>query len=593
LRRLGAAPRQLGAHAHDNQVGSGLYRLFQRVFERDPSTGDSARLLRAVVLMLLGLSIGTGSAAADTYLHRGIESGSETPYVLHSTGHELAINADLVEKLGQIDQIGEMLQKNGYRYVRQPFYWSTIEPQRGSFQWDTYDRIVSGLGAHGIEVIAVIEGTPAWARPPDKLGYTDAPPTSSGDYAAVVGEIVRRYKNSIQFVQIWDFPNQPDHWGGARATPADYLRLLAEAFNASRTANSETKVVLAELDPAYDGGTLGADLSFLHGLYAAGGSPFFDIVAARVDGGSASPFDRRVDASRENFSRAVLFRELLSEMNDTVKPIWLTHFGWSASDTGPIDAQEQADFDVAAAQRARAEWPWLGIMFSWGLFPGANGSAGAGQAMLTADGQPTLAFTALADYAKSGAARTASTGYVPMDSEPVAYSGNWDEQHLERQTFQTTAETGASATLQFRGTGVVAILRFSPQAGPIAIKIDGAPVSGWPVEQGASIVDLSSFQAADIPLVLARGLDDTDHVLSITLADKGQLTIGGLIVSRDPPLLWPVIVLVVIAIVTVAVGLRDVVYLVALHSRVLQRRNQAGMRPSLGHIPDWRQSSRW
>src|SRR5262249_14731547 len=161
----------------------------------------------------------------------------------------------------------------------------------------------------------VIEGSPVWARSPDQASYTDAPPTSNGDYAAVVGEIVRRYKSTIQFVQIWDLPNQPDHWGGKRASPADYLGLFAEAFNGSRTANSETKVVLDELDPAYDGGVLGADLSFLRGLYAAGGSPFFDIVAARVDGGSASPYDRRVDASREDFSRAILFRELLSDEN--------------------------------------------------------------------------------------------------------------------------------------------------------------------------------------------------------------------------------------------------------------------------------------
>ena len=321
-----------------------MQRLFQRVFDRTPSSGDSARLLRAVVLLLLGLSIGTGSAAADTYLHRGIESGAETPYVLHSTGHELAINLNLLDFPGQYDQIGQTLQANGYRYVRQTFDWSVIEPERGTFDWDQYDEIVSSLTTHNIEVIAVVEHSPGWARDPAQLDFADAPPVTNGDYASVIGEIVRRYKSTIQFVQIWDLPNQPEHWGGKTATPFDYLGLLSEAFNASRTANSETKVVLAELDPNYTEGYAGADLEFLRGLYGAGGAPFFDIVAAQIDGGTASPYDRRTDANRINFSRAILFRELLRDVGDSAKPIWLTHYGWEASDAGPVDPDPAGRF---------------------------------------------------------------------------------------------------------------------------------------------------------------------------------------------------------------------------------------------------------
>ena len=230
------------------------------------------------------------------------------------------------------------------------------------------------------------------------------------------------------------------------------------------------------------------------------------------------------------------------------------------------------------------------MMFSWGLMPDANSPEETGRFLLTSSGQATPTFTALSAYAKSGAAEIASTGYVPMDSAPVTYSGNWEEQHLERQTFQRTAEIGASATLQFRGTGVIAVLRFSPQAGPIAVQIDGQPISGWPVRDGAALIDLGSSQAVDYPIVLASGLSDSTHVLTMVLADKGQLTIGGLIVSRDPPLMWPVVILVAIAIITVAAGLRDIVYVVALHSRLLQRRSQSGLRPSLPRLPDWRPS---
>lgn len=572
---------------------SDVYRFFQRVFERAPTTDDSARVLRAVVLLLLGLSVGTGSAAADTYLHRGIESGTERPYVLHATGHELAINVDLLQYAGQIDQIGALLQQRGFRYVRQPFLWSRIEPQQGTFDWQAYDQIVQGMAKYGLQVVAVVEGTPQWARNPAQATVIDGPPVKTSDYAAVVGQIVGRYKNTIQFVQIWDLPNRADHWGGQRATPRDYLALLAEAFNAARTANSETKVVLAEFDPSPDGGGTGADIEFLRGIYAAKGAPFFDIVAARIEGGTASPYDRQVDAGVENFSRAVLFRELLEQELDAAKPIWLTHYGWNAVDGGPVERDDQADFTTAALTRARSEWPWLGLMFSWSLFPNQSDPAEAGQSLLTQDGLPTPLFNALTQFESDGGAGVASTGYVPMDSAPVTYQGNWEEQHLERQTFQFTTETGATATLQFRGTGVIAILRFSPQSGPLTVAIDGKPVDGWPIKDGQSVIDLQSGQAFDVPISIADGLKDTRHTLTMSLRQGGELTIGGLIVARQPPLLWPVAVLVLIAIITAAIGLRDIVYVVALRSRLLQRRNQIGMRPPLPRLPDWRPSRRY
>jgi hypothetical protein len=74
----------------------------------------------------------------------------------------------------------------------------------------------------------------------------------------------------------------------------------------------------------------------------------------------------------------------------------------------------------------------------------------------------------------------------------------------------------------------------------------------------------------------------------MTLIEQGQLTVGGLIVSRDPPLLWPVISLIMIAVGMVAFGLRDVVYVIAIHSNALQRRSGVDLRPPLPRLPDWR-----
>lgn len=571
-----------------------MYRLIQRFFDHERNADETGRLPRAVILLLFGLSVGTGVAAADTYLHRGIESSAAPPFVLQSTGREPAINVDLATyEPNQVDQIGAALRANGYRYVRQTFDWSAIEAESGLFVWDRYDVIVDRMQAQGIGVIAVLHRSPAWARAPDQVGYADAPPVSLTDYQSFVEATVGRYGERVRFYQIWDLPNRADRWGGTPADAASYSRLLASGFNGVRGIDSEAKVVLAEFDPFYPGGPAGADLTFLRAVYAQGGSAIFDILAVRLDGGSASPYDRQVRADRLNFSRAILFREIAVEQGDSEKPVWVTHFGWNGGDGGQTTRQEQSDYILAAIGRARAEWPWLGLMFNWSLLPDPTSPAEAGFALLEQSGGGTPAFATLSTYANGGAISVAATGFVPMDSPPISYTGNWENQQLNRQTLKTTAEIGASATVQFRGTGVTALLRISPSAGPILATIDGEPIPGWPVKDGASYIDLRSFQAADLSILLADDLADQTHLLTLTLAERGQFTVGGVVVSRNQPLLWPVIVLIVIAVGIVAAGLRDVIYVIAIESDTLQRKSGAFARPRLPKLPDWQPSRRF
>ena len=88
------------------------------------------------------------------------------------------------------------------------------------------------------------------------------------------------------------------------------------------------------------------------------------------------------------------------------------------------------------------------------------------------------------------------------------------------------------------------------------------------------------------------GLADQEHELRVTLADEGQLTIGGFIVSREPPLQWPVAVLTFAALGLLLIGLRDIVYVVARSSGWLQPRQGVELRPPLPRLPDWQPARR-
>ncbi len=590
-----AAP---GSIAPGSPVAREKRRAIGKLVRDSQRDDDAARLARAVVFALLGLCIALGAAISNVYLHRGVETSGDPPYVVQASGRELATNVDfLMFDPSTYDAVAAALQEAGFAYVRQPFSWARIEPQRGAFTWEAYDRVVDVLEAHGIQILGVLADSPSWARAPETQQWRDAPPANPEDFARFVGEVSRRYRGRVAYLQLWDLPNNPEHWGGKAARPEDYAALLALGFNAARLASPEIRIVLAELDP----GTNGSDLSFLRSLYDLRADAYVDIIAAQIDGGTASPYDRTIRRGRKNFSRAVLFRELLLEQGDASRPIWLTRFGWNGGDGGWISEAEQADFTVAAIKRARSEWPWLGLMFAWDLVPRAGQPPG--YALLGPDGAATATFQALASFGKSDLGTAAPTGYAPTDARSLSYQGAWGKQHLPiddvDRVFRTTSEIGASVTIRFRGTSITAYLRQGPQAGVVRATLDGKPLPGQPPDGDSTAIDLSYYRALDVPIRLASGLEDRVHVLTLTLEGPGeltagsaQLTLGGFVVARDAPLMWPVVILTSAAAVLLVLAFREVAYVVAMRSGYLHRKRGIEVRPPLPHLPDWR-PARW
>jgi len=548
---------------------------------------DGVRFARAFLVAVAGVLLALGGAVADATLLRGVASGAEGPVVRHATGRDLAANVDLTRfSPDQVPEVATALQANGFRYVRQSFAWSEIEPAPGQFAWERYDAIVDELSRRGITLVAVLHRSPAWARPQEAAAAFDAPPVDPAAWERFVGAVAARYGDRVPFVQLWDLPNDPERWAGAEPDPAAYTGLLALGSNAARAANPNATVVLAEFAPAPTPGAAGADLRFLERVYAAGGAPFFDVIAARVAGGDRTPYDRRVSADAAGLSRAILFREAAVAAGDGAKPIWATHYGWRAAESGELepDAATAAAYTVAGIVRARDEWPWMGPLFAWGLAPGPSlgGTIEPGEALLGTDGLPTAQLTALGGFAAAGGTAAAPTGFLPVDARQFAYEGNWDPQHLGTETYRTTAEVGARLGVRFEGTGAVARLRFSRQAGEVAATLDDRPLP----------LRLDAFQAADVDIPLAAGLADREHTLAIELVSPGQFTIGGLIVERMVPLRWAVVLLVGAGLGLLVWGLRLLFFTVAERSGRLQRRRGLDLWPELPQLPAWRPSRR-
>ena len=534
------------------------------------------------VFSCLGVLLAVGGATADVYLHRGIETADELPTVRHDTGRDLATNIDLTLVAPEaLPEVAGALRASGFRFARQSFRWSEIEPDRGRFAWDRYDAIVDALTTAGVQPVAVLHRSPTWARSEGGRNAIDAPPSNSDAFAAFVAAVVGRYADRLPYVQLWDAPNRTEQWGGVTPNPVDYAGLLARGSNAVRATRLDTKILLAELDPRdAEGRTSDADLTYLRGVLGANGGPFFDIVAARLDGGTRSPYDRSIDAERLNLSRGVLIRDLLLASGETTKPIWATRYGWSTS--GSVSRDDQADFVVAGVERARAEWPWMGPLFAWSFFP-TDVENGEAYALVDGEGVATPLLSAFATFAEEGNTDVAATGFLPVDAPQIRYEGDWEPQHFNERTYGTTSQVNARFTVRFAGTDLTAILRRSPNAGEVLASVNGV----------ATAIDLTWFETVnDPPVVLATGLDDAVHELTLELAEEGELTVEGLVVQRDVPGMWPIYLLGGGAVAFWFAALRQAVYAVAERFGHLQRRRGVDLWPELPQLPDWRPAQR-
>ena len=575
----GAHDEGLGAQLAAAAAGALLAYLEWR--DRKP---DLSQLLSTILLVTLGIGLVAAAALTDRYLHRGVESGSEQPYVVQPSGRELSTNVDMrIFPVEELPGVAATLGDAGFGYVRQEFSWPEIERNPGEFDWSLYDPIVDQLDRQGIGVIAVIVGAPDWSAAGDLVASNNRPPADPESLARFAQALTAHFGARVPYVQVWEQPNLASEWGGKPATGATFLPYLSAAFSGARAGNPEVRIITPELARTSDVAEGLGDIAFLESLYRSDSREYFDIVGIMLDGGNISPDDRRVGVGRVSFSRAILFRELMLRFGDGTTPVWATTYGWAADDE--VSREEQAEYVIRGLERAWSEWPWMGLMFQW-AFATEPGDPLTPYAVAP-EGSSTPLYRRLTSPELRARSDLANTGFAPMDADAVSYQGNWADQHLEGRTFRTTNQVGSSATLRFQGTGLIAFLRSGPQAGAFQIEIDGQVVPGNAPGNDQLWSFYVSFRTDDLPRRLVSGLDDAEHVARITLMEPGELTLGGFVIERDPPFVWPVILLTVSSVLVLFLGLRSFIYLVAFRTGRLRRRLDAAT-PALPQMPDWR-----
>jgi hypothetical protein len=268
----------------------------------------------------------------------------------------------------------ENIRLMNFPYVKQSFSWKNIEGQPDVFDWSLADEVVTEVQYRERRLVARIDDPPDWAI---KLDDPRKPPFDLDALAVFCGTLAERYAGKIEAYQIWNEPNLTREWANQVPNPEAYVELLAVCASAIRNADPNAIIISAGLSPT---GTRDysaiPDEEYLWRMYAAGASPYFDVLGVHAPGYSFPPEASREDAAAEGRERWARFRHvediraIMVANGDASKQIAIMEMGWT-TDTREgsiyswfgVSPEVQADYLVRAYRYAAEHWrPWVGLM---------------------------------------------------------------------------------------------------------------------------------------------------------------------------------------------------------------------------------------
>jgi LysM repeat protein len=322
----------------------------------------------------------------------------------------------------------DMLTGMGFNWVKQQVEWHRHEGSKGAYDFGGLDALVNQANAAGVNVLFSVVKAPGWARPGNTDHSVEGPPANPQDMADFMGAMAAHFAGRVRAYEIWNEQNLHYEWGNEPLDAGRYVQLLCATYRAIKAADPNAVVVSGALTPTgvNDGVRAVDDVTYLRRMYAAGlrgcsnaigAHPSgFNNPAAAASGSTADVTEPNFKGHRSFYYRGTMeaYRNVMAQMGDAGKKIWVTEFGWASTENlgaGPAGGYEyagqnsegeQAQFLVDAFNLAK-RWGWVGPMFVWNLnFAPVAGPADekAAFSLVRADWSPRPAYEALRAMAK-------------------------------------------------------------------------------------------------------------------------------------------------------------------------------------------------
>ena len=303
---------------------------------------------------------GSGGEGSGSEGSPGTSAGAEDfglPFVK-------GINASLEgEGSNGIEDIAKM-RSLGVSWTREDLAWSEAEPEKGVFNWSSFDRLVAEAKANGITVLPILGYAPSWTSP-----------TNAAAYAEFVAAAVARYgpgtSANLQWWELWNEPYFSYAWDNKTPEPEAYARDYLAAAEAAKSVAPSVKLLIAAdyQESAQTGGTSPEEKTWINDMFTAVPTlgKWIDGVSVHPYGGDPSlPLKETggyLDTSGQwGFQRINTIREKFLAHGVNV-PFWITEEGWS---TWEVSEATQAHnyADLITQVRAR---PWVRALFPFGF----------------------------------------------------------------------------------------------------------------------------------------------------------------------------------------------------------------------------------
>jgi len=282
----------------------------------------------------------------------------------------------------------------GLGVVRIDMIWAFVEPQRGQFDWSAYDAIADAASARGLQVLAILAYTPAWAT--DGPAWTGVP-RDPADWQDFCTRAAQRYAGRIAYFELWNEPNQPGFWSGSRDQYIDtILSPGADAIHAATPLALVGGPTLAHLDSRqwYDWllavlQRAGTRLDFIsHHLYDADGDA---AVTDRLTG--STHFANQPDLWP---IEPPSVRELLKYAGYAGRTFFLTETGWRSDQVGEDRQAQYLNGLLQTWFTGQSGRTWISGVFVYEM---QDGPQPPSWGLLRADGTAKPAYTAYGDFA--------------------------------------------------------------------------------------------------------------------------------------------------------------------------------------------------
>lgn len=242
---------------------------------------------------------------------------------------EFGINHDFVwTEDKDIPTLVQAMKDAHVQSVRMGIRWTSVEPERGKWNWVKVDSVVRQIRAADIGILCTLMSVPAWSSeitPDMKVGFWDCyAPKHMTDWSGYVGKVVRRYKSDIHYWEMWNEENGQDFYKPIPDAKV-YVQILKSAYGAVKAVDPEATVVLGGLQM---NGIIPNPWSplkvenFLQQIYDTGGKRYFDVV-------NIHPYVLPTPNEGPTHC-AKLVRDTVAVMRkngDGSKPLWLTETG--------------------------------------------------------------------------------------------------------------------------------------------------------------------------------------------------------------------------------------------------------------------------